>query len=65
MLGWDVLDHFKGDERLKHMRVIVLTSHAEPVHRLIGMLQPITAFLNKPVQADRLRQHVREALSLP
>jgi chemosensory pili system protein ChpA (sensor histidine kinase/response regulator) len=65
MRGWDLLEHFKGDERLRHMRVIVLTSHAEPVHRLIGMLQPIRAYLNKPVTAERLRQHVREALSLP
>jgi hypothetical protein len=35
------------------------------VHRLIGTLQPILAYLNKPVQADQLRQHVRAALSLP
>jgi CheY-like chemotaxis protein len=64
MRGWDVLEHFKGDERLWHMRVIVLTSHAEPVHRLIGMLQPIRAYLHKPVSAERLRHQVREALSL-
>jgi CheY-like chemotaxis protein len=65
MRGWELLELFKTDERLQQMRVIVLTSHAEPVHRLIGMLQPIRAYLNKPVQADRLRQHVRDALSLP
>jgi len=64
MRGWDVLEHLKGDRRQK-VPVIVLTSHAEPVHRLIGTLQPILAYLNKPVQADQLRQHVRAALSLP
>jgi two-component system phosphate regulon response regulator PhoB len=65
MRGWELLEQFKSDARLRHMGVIVLTAHAEPVHRLIGMLQPIRAYLNKPVSAERLRQHVREALSLP
>ena len=65
MRGWDVLEHLKGDRRQHKVPVIVLTSHAEPVNRLIGTLQPILAYLNKPVQADQLRQHVRAALSLP
>ncbi len=65
MHGWEVLDHFKNDASLSNTRVIVLTSHSDPVHRLIGMLQPITAYLNKPIMADKLRQHVRAALALP
>ena len=64
MRGWDVLDHFKHDTRLGNLQVIVLTSHHEPVHRLIGMLQPIAAYLRKPVEAEVLRQHVRQFLSL-
>jgi CheY-like chemotaxis protein len=65
MHGWDVLDCFKNDERLSNTRVLVLTSHSDPVHRLIGMLQPITAYLTKPISADKLRQRVRELLALP
>ena len=65
MRGWDVLDHFKNDARLSTAHVIVLTSHSDPVHRLIGMLQPITAYLNKPITADKLKQQVRDALHLP
>ncbi len=65
MRGWEVLDRFKGDARLQAARIIVLTSHNEPVHRLIGSLQPITAFLSKPIAADKLRQYVRDALRLP
>jgi CheY-like chemotaxis protein len=65
MNGWEVLDCFKTDARLSATRVIVLTSHTDPVHRLIGMLQPITAYLNKPIAADKLRQHVRDLLALP
>jgi CheY-like chemotaxis protein len=65
MNGWEVLDHFKSDTRLNATRVIVLTSRSDPVHRLIGMLQPITAYLNKPISADKLRQQVRDTLRLP
>ena len=65
MHGWDVLDVFKGDARLTATRVVVLTSHSDPVHRLIGMLQPIAAYLNKPVAADKLRERVRQLLALP
>lgn len=63
--GWEVLDRFKGDARLLAARIIVLTSHNDPVHRLIGSLQPITAYLSKPVSADELRQYVRDALHIP
>ncbi len=65
MHGWDVLDHFKNDTRLSQTQVIVLTSHSDPVHRLIGMLQPITAYLTKPVAADKLKQQVRSLLARP
>ena len=66
MNGWDVLDCFKTDAaRLSATRVVVLTSHSDPVHRLIGMLQPIAAYLNKPIAADKLRERVRELLALP
>jgi CheY-like chemotaxis protein len=65
MHGWEVLDRFKNDTRLNVTRVIVLTSHSDPVHRLIGMLQPIAAYLTKPIAADQLRQQVRDLLALP
>jgi CheY-like chemotaxis protein len=64
MRGWDILDRFKTDDRLSHLQVIVLTSHHEPVHRLIGMLQPIAAYLRKPVEPQVLREQVRQSLSL-
>ena len=65
MHGWDVLDRFKNDTHLSQTQVIVLTSHSDPVHRLIGMLQPITAYLTKPVSADQLQLQVRRLLALP
>ena len=64
MRGWDVVERLKGNALQQRTHIIVLTSHAEPVNRLIGTLQPLTAYLNKPVQGDQLRAAVREALSL-
>lgn len=64
MRGWDVVERLKDGTHQPPPHIIVLTSHAEPVNRLIGTLQPLTAYLNKPVQADQLRQAVRAALSL-
>lgn len=64
MTGWQILDQFKNDARFANSCVIVLTSHTEPVHRLIGNLMPIAAYLNKPVEPDRLRQIVRQCLKL-
>jgi CheY-like chemotaxis protein len=64
MHGWEILDVFKNDARLSRTRIIVLTAHKEPVHRLIGSLQPIAAYMNKPVQSDELLRQVRQLLNL-
>ena len=64
MHGWEILDVFKNDARMSRTRIIVLTAHKEPVHRLIGSLQPIAAYMNKPVQSDELIRQVRQLLNL-
>ena len=53
MRGWDVLDKFKNDERLKRSHIIVLTG-----------LQDIAVYMNKPVKSEDLRQRVRQMLNL-
>jgi CheY-like chemotaxis protein len=65
MHGWDVLDQFKGRLPRLAVPVIVLTAESAAVHRVIGQLQPIAAYLNKPVTGEQLRQRVREMLHLP
>jgi len=64
MHGWEVLSHIKSNGRAKDVQVVMLTSHSEPVHRLIGSLQPISAYLNKPISADELRVTVTNILQL-
>lgn len=64
MFGWQVLDRFKADARFENSSVIVLTSHTDPVHRLIGNMMPIAAYLTKPVNPERFREVVRQCLNL-
>ncbi len=64
MHGWEILDVFKNDARLSRARIIVMTAHKEPVHRLIGSLQPIAAYMNKPIHSEELIQQVRQLLNL-
>lgn len=65
MRGWDILDYFKNDERFAQARVIVLTAHNEPVHRMIGSLQKAVAvYLNKPVEPNELRSQVKQLLQI-
>lgn len=64
MHGWQVLEAFKDSDRVAKIPIIVLTAHKEPVHRLIGSLQSVKLYLNKPFKQDELRERVREILSL-
>ncbi len=64
MHGWRILETFKESGRIREIPVIVLTAHKEPVHRLIGSLQSVAVYLQKPFKADELQDHVRQLLHL-
>lgn len=64
MHGWQVLEHFKSTGRLTNVPVIVLTGHKEPVHRVIGSLQAVAVYLNKPFKPAELLTHVQQLLNL-
>lgn len=64
MNGWQVLDKFKNDERFTRSHIIILTSHKEPIHRIIGFLQPIALYLRKPFEPNELRTKVQQLLNL-
>lgn len=64
MSGWHVLDKFKNEERFSRSHIIILTSHKEPIHRLIGFLQPVALYLRKPFEPNELRVKVQQLLNL-
>ena len=65
MRGWDVIDKYKSDERLRAARVVVVTAESSAVHRLIGSLQDaVVGYVTKPIQPSQLQEVVRWALEL-
>lgn len=64
MHGWQVLEALRDSGQLATIPIIVLTASKEPVHRLIGNLQSVAHFMNKPFKQDELRARVRELLQL-
>lgn len=60
--GWTVLKEvFSLDAEAK---VIVLTAHTGPTHRVIARLQNVAAYLTKPFKPQDLRAKVIEVLDL-
>jgi DNA-binding response OmpR family regulator len=63
--GWEVLDWLKAnDAALKNIPVIVLTGHTEASHRVIGRLQEVADYMNKPFEAEALRTKVKSLLKI-
>lgn len=63
--GWQVLDWLKANnEALKDTPVIVLTGHTEASHRVIGRLQEVAHYMNKPFEPDELRAKVKSVLGI-
>lgn len=64
MRGWDVLDQAAADGNLDDVPVVVLTSHSEVPHRVIGKMQEVSAYIRKPFTPADLRHRVRGLLGL-
>ena len=65
ILGWDVLDWLKTHQAaLMDAPVLVLTSHTEASHRVIGKLQQVAHYMNKPFMPASLRAKVKELLKI-
>ena len=63
--GWQVLDWLKANnEALKDTPVIVLTGHTEASHRVIGRLQEVAHYMNKPFEPGELRAKVKNLLGI-
>jgi DNA-binding response OmpR family regulator len=62
MRGWEVLDRATAAKRLEDVPVVVLTSHTEVPHRIIGKVQAVAAYINKPFRAPELRDTIGKIL---
>ena len=63
--GWQILDWLKTNHAaLMDAPVIVLTSHTEASHRVIGKLQEVAHYMNKPFAPAALCDKVKELLKI-
>jgi DNA-binding response OmpR family regulator len=63
--GWQVLDWLKANQAaLVGAPVIVLTAHTEASHRVIGKLQDVAHYMNKPFVPASLCAKVKELLKI-
>ena len=65
MDGFALCAAIRGDPKLHDTPFMLLTSLKDDASRQKGKLVGASAFLNKPVSVDELRERVRELLRLP
>jgi two-component system response regulator VicR len=63
MSGWRVLDAIK-EAKLAFSRpaIVIITAYGDPANRLMGKLQGVGGYLNKPFTRDEIESVVLEAL---
>ena len=62
MTGWQFLELMQEDSRKRQIPVIVLTALSDSTNRMVGRLQGVRAYLQKPIMPDDLRSIVMEVL---
>ncbi len=62
--GWEVLAQLRLDERTAHLRVLVLTAHAQPEMADKAAQGGADAFMTKPFRPSDLREQVEKLLTL-
>jgi len=61
--GWKVLEYAK--ERYgKSFHVIVITANSDEVNRLVGKMQDVTGYIQKPFQPEDVLTNIRNLLEL-
>jgi DNA-binding response OmpR family regulator len=65
--GWDVLEQLKSalDKPITEIPVIVVTALGSPMDRVKGGIEGAVQYLTKPMDIDRLRTAVTDALAEP
>ncbi len=62
--GWEVLSQIRGDEATTHLKVLVLTAHAQPEMADKAAQGGADAFMTKPFRPADLREQVEKLLTL-
>ena len=64
MDGWEVLAKLRSGEATRHVKVLVLTAHAQPEMADRAAAKGADSFMTKPFRPEELRESVMELLTL-
>ncbi|HEX4328309.1 MAG TPA: response regulator, partial [Burkholderiales bacterium] len=62
MDGFDLTRNIRGDAKLKHIPIIMITSRTAEKHRNYAMEIGVNVFLGKPYQEEELLEHIGQLL---
>jgi len=62
--GWQVLEYAKKLYGEHSFRVIVTTANTDDINRLVGKMQYVSNYIQKPFKIDAIIEIVREVLEL-
>ena len=62
--GWEVLAQLRGDKATAHLKVLVLTAHAQPEMADKAAQGGADSFMTKPFRPSDLREQVEKLLTL-
>jgi chemosensory pili system protein ChpA (sensor histidine kinase/response regulator) len=62
MDGFDLARNIRGDKRLKHIPLIMITSRTADKHRQLAMEIGVNHYLGKPYDEDDLLECIRQCL---
>ena len=64
MDGWEVLAKLRAGEATRHVKVLVLTAHAQPEMADRAAAKGADSFMTKPFRPEELRESIIELLTL-
>jgi DNA-binding response OmpR family regulator len=63
MGGWDVYQHMKASEEMKHIPVIIVTAKAQDIDKVLGIrIAKVQDYITKPFSPAELVQRLEKVL---
>jgi CheY-like chemotaxis protein len=63
MDGWEVLSHLRSGDETRHIKVLVLTAHAQPEVAQQAALGGADDFMTKPFRPTELRERLEKLIA--
>lgn len=65
MDGWEVYQHMKADEELRHIPVIIVTAKAQSIDKVLGLhIAKVDDYITKPFGPQELIDSVNRTLGI-